>query len=83
MVVASWTEDHIQRSFYLVPFRAKNPSPLQGTPEAVGKADYLESVIRDVTAMLGITSGLAQVLDRVFNHRGRRLEAIHLVSRQP
>ena len=64
--MASYVEDRIQRSFYMVRMSAPPPAPLEGTPEAIGKADYLETVIQDITSMLGITSGLwqARVLER-------------------
>jgi len=43
---------------------APPPAPLGGSPEAIGKADYLETVIQDITSMLGITSGLWQASAR-------------------
>ncbi len=58
--MASYVEDRIQRSFYMVRMSAPPPVRLEGTPEAIGKADYLETVIQDITSMLGITSGLWQ-----------------------
>ena len=58
--MASYVEDRIQRSFYMVRMSAPPPAPLEGTPEAIGKADYVETVIQDITSMLGITSGLWQ-----------------------
>ena len=61
--MASYVEDRIQRSFYMVRMSALPPAPLEGTPEAIGKADYLETVIQDITSMLGITSGLWQACE--------------------
>ena len=58
--MASYVEDRIQRSFYMVRMSAPPPVRMEGTPEAIGKADYLETVIQDITSMLGITSGLWQ-----------------------
>ena len=60
VLMASYVEDRIQRSFYMVRMSAPPPAPLEGSPEAIGKADYLETVIQDITSMLGITSGLWQ-----------------------
>ena len=62
--MASYVEDRIQRSFYMVRMSAPPPAPLGGSPEAIGKADYLETVIQDITSMLGITSGLWQARAR-------------------
>ncbi len=51
-----------------------------GTPEAIGKADYVSTLIDQISSGLGATVGLAQVLARAINVRARRLEALHDVS---
>ncbi len=72
VLMASYVEDRIQRSFYMVRMSAPPPAPLGGSPEAIGKADYLETVIQDITSMLGITSGLWQA------RRGGRIKTKNL-----
>lgn len=74
--MASVIEDRIQRRYYLVPFTAKVKRP-EGTPEAIGKADYISTLINTISSGLGATVGLAQVMARAFNVRARRLEALH------
>lgn len=76
IVIASLIEDHLQRRYYLVPWAAKVKVP-QGTPEAIGKADYVSTLIDHITSGLGATVGLAQVVARAINVRARRLEALH------
>lgn len=51
-----------------------------GTPEGIGKADYLSTLINQITSGLGATVGLAQMIARAMNVRARRLEALHDVS---
>jgi hypothetical protein len=53
---------------------------LAGTPEGIGKADYLSTLINQITSGLGATVGLAQMIARAMNVRARRLEALHDVS---
>mmetsp|Transcript_1706 Transcript_1706/g.4949 ORF Transcript_1706/g.4949 Transcript_1706/m.4949 type:complete len:1096 (+) Transcript_1706:257-3544(+) len=76
IVIASLIEDHLQRRYYLVPWAAKVKIPA-GTPEAIGKADYVSTLIDQISSGLGATVGLAQVLARAINVRARRLEALH------
>lgn len=53
---------------------------IAGTPEAIGKADYISTLITQITSGLGATVGLAQMIARAMNVRARRLEALHDVS---
>ncbi len=61
-------------------FHTAMTSAAAGSPEAVGKADYLSTLITQITSGLGATVGLAQVIARAMNVRARRLEALHDVS---
>ena len=58
-------------------FRGPPVSMQAGTPEAIGKADYLQTLITTISSGLGATVGLAQMVARAINVRARRLEALH------